>query len=86
MDVLANEPLLLTVEPNGKTYYALNRNVNGQALKFVPAASTELMEDTETHSIWKLNGICIDGLLKGIFHTYKGIKIYLRRLNFSASN
>ncbi len=58
-------PLLLTMEPNGKTYYALNRNVNGQALQFIPGSSKELMEDVQTHSIWKLNGTCTSGALQG---------------------
>lgn len=58
-------PLLLTIEPNGKTYYALNRNVNGQTLQFITGSSKELMEDVQTHSIWKLNGTCTSGALQG---------------------
>lgn len=64
-DLLASEPLLLVVEPNAKTFYVLNRKLNGQTLQFVPGNSAELMEDTQTHSTWKLNGTCTDGLLKG---------------------
>ena len=64
-DSLASEPLLLVVEPNEKTFYVLNRNVNGQALQFTPSSLVGMMEDTQTHSTWKLNGTCTSGLLQG---------------------
>jgi len=64
-DTLDNTPLLITAEPNGKTFYVLNRTFNGQVIQFVPGSANGLMEDTQTHSSWKLNGICIDGPLKG---------------------
>jgi len=63
-DSLAGTPLLLTVEPHGKTFYVLNRTLNGQTLAFVPGTNGS-MEDTETHSTWKLNGTCTAGLLQG---------------------
>lgn len=65
VDSFADAPLLLTVEPNGKTFYVLNRSLNGQTLQFVPGSSADLMEDTQTHSSWKLNGTCTMGLLQG---------------------
>ncbi|MES2004422.1 MAG: DUF3179 domain-containing (seleno)protein [Bacteroidota bacterium] len=64
-DSMAGTPMLLTIEPNNKTYYALNRNVNGQTLQFVPGGSKDLMEDLQTHSAWKLNGTCTAGALQG---------------------
>ena len=64
-DSLVGVPLLLTIESHGKTFYALNRTVNGQTLQFVHASSGDNMEDTQTHSIWKLNGTCTAGLLQG---------------------
>ena len=64
-DSLDGTPLLLTIEPNGKTFYALNRTFIGQAMQFIPGSSKDLMEDTQTHSTWKISGICIEGQLKG---------------------
>lgn len=64
-DSLANTPILITAEPNGKTFYVLNRSLNGQTLQFVPGSSSDLMEDTQTHSSWKLSGACIGGVLQG---------------------
>ena len=65
MDSLDGTPLLITVEPNGKTFYVSNRTFTGKAIQFVRGATNYLMEDTQTHSSWKLSGICIDGPLKG---------------------
>ena len=64
-DSLAGMQLLVTIDPNGKSFYALNRKLNQQILQFLPGANTELMLDTQTRSIWKLNGTCISGTLQG---------------------
>jgi hypothetical protein len=64
-DSVAGESIILTLEPNEKTFYVLNRSVNGQVLQFMAGASPGLMEDTQTHSTWKLNGDCTAGLLQG---------------------
>ncbi len=64
-DSLDGTPLMLTIEPNGKTFYALNRTFNGEAIQFIPGSSKDLMEDTKTHSTWRISGICIEGQLKG---------------------
>ena len=65
VDSIADEALLLTVEPHGKTFYALNRKLDGQTLQFIPGATKDMMEDTQTHSSWKLNGTCAAGPLQG---------------------
>jgi hypothetical protein len=64
-DSLAGIPLLITIEPNGKTFYVMNREFDQQVLQFVPTASKNLMEDSQTHSSWNLNGFCISGPLQG---------------------
>lgn len=65
VDSLDGTPLLITIEPNGKTFYVSNRTFNGQALQFVPGSTKNLVEDTQTHSSWKLSGICISGPFQG---------------------
>lgn len=70
-DSFAGTPLLLTLHPNGQTFYVLNRTVGNKVLHFtyddtsLAYKPTSVMRDAETSSIWKLNGICIDGLMKG---------------------
>jgi hypothetical protein len=64
-DSLENMHLLVTLEPNNKTFYVLNRNMDGQTLQFVPGSSNDVMEDMQTHSSWKLNGTCTSGTLQG---------------------
>ena len=64
-DSLDGTRLLLTIEPNNKTYYVFNRLWGGQVLQFVGGASNGIMMDTQTRSIWQPNGLCIDGPLKG---------------------
>ncbi len=64
-DSLDGTPLLITIEPNEKTFYVSNRTFNGESLQFVRGSTKEVMEDTKTHSIWKLNGNCIAGIYQG---------------------
>ncbi len=65
VDSLAGTPLLLTMEPNGRTFYVLDRNVEGQSLGFVAGPSGDRIEDIETHSYWSPAGLCTDGPKKG---------------------
>jgi hypothetical protein len=61
-DTIGKDHLLLTVEPNNKTFYA-----------FIPADSLDLrydqatrrFTDTRSRSSWALNGECTDGPQKG---------------------
>jgi hypothetical protein len=64
-DSLNGIPLLMTVEEDGRSFYVLNRSINGQTLEFVQGNSKELLEDKQTHSIWKRNGVCTAGALQG---------------------
>ena len=64
-DSLAGTQFIVTIDPNGKSFYALNKKLNQQILYFLPGATKELMQDTKTRSIWKLNGTCINGVLQG---------------------
>ena len=64
-DSLNGTPMLITVEDDGRSFYVLNRSLNGQILEFVPRSAKELLEDKQTHSTWKRNGVCIGGALQG---------------------
>ena len=64
-DSINKVALLITVEPNKQTFYVLNRTVADKVLHFSYDVATNKIHDAETNSEWNLNGICVDGLLKG---------------------
>jgi len=64
-DSFAATPLIITLQPNGQTFYGLNRNVNGKTLHFTYDATGAVLHDAETNSTWQLNGVCTDGAMKG---------------------
>ncbi len=63
-DSFAATPVILTLNENEKTFYVLNRTVDGNILHFTYAANKEL-RDEETNSVWNIDGSCVDGKLKG---------------------
>lgn len=64
-DSLAGTSLLLTLHPNGQTFYVLNRKVGSNTLHFAIDSTGAGMHDAETNSEWLLNGVCTGGQLKG---------------------
>lgn len=70
-DSIAGTQLLLTLHPNGQTFYVLNRKVGDRVLHFTYDDTSlaykplPVMRDAETNSVWKLSGICTDGAMKG---------------------
>ena len=61
-DTIGNLHLLLTIEPDNKTFYALSYN---DSLSFQYDSSTNTLRDVNTHSTWQPDGSCTDGPLKG---------------------
>ncbi|MBN8836568.1 MAG: DUF3179 domain-containing protein [Sphingobacteriia bacterium] len=64
-DTLQNIPVLISIEPNNKTFYAFTTLSDSTALHMQYNTTGYLMEDAETHSQWKMNGVCIAGKLQG---------------------
>ena len=64
-DSLNGTPMLITVEEDGRSFYVLNRTLNGQTLEFVQGSAKELLEDTQTRSSWNRKGVCLSGALQG---------------------
>ncbi|TDW96194.1 DUF3179 domain-containing (seleno)protein [Dinghuibacter silviterrae] len=58
-DTLGGLHLLLTIEPNNKTFYAFSYN---DSLRF---QYEKTLRDINTRSTWQPNGVCTDGPLKG---------------------
>lgn len=64
-DSLPGLPLVMVLEPDSITFHAWNRNLNGQVLHFTKDSSSQLIRDHNTQSAWNMDGICIEGPLKG---------------------
>ena len=61
-DTIGKLHLLLTIEPDNKTFYALSYN---DSLSFQYDTATNTIRDEITQSTWLPNGSCMDGPLKG---------------------
>jgi hypothetical protein len=64
-DQLGGTPLLITLERDSTTFHVLDRRVNGTALRFERSGEPPQIRDTGTGSIWEMDGVCVDGSLKG---------------------
>jgi Protein of unknown function (DUF3179) len=61
-DTIGRIPVLLVLESDTSSFHAYNRILNGQTLFFTPA--DHQLTDSNTHSLWNLNGQCVSGSLK----------------------
>jgi Protein of unknown function (DUF3179) len=61
-DTIGGSPVLITIEANNKTFYSF---IPDDSLHLSYDASTQLLKDAITKTTWQLNGLCIDGSLKG---------------------
>lgn len=61
-DTIGKLHLLLTIEPNNKTFYALSY---ADSLGFLYDTSTNTIQDVATQSTWLPSGSCVDGPMKG---------------------
>jgi len=63
-DTIGKVPILLVLESDTSSFHGFSRNLHGQTLSFILDKTLNQMSDTNTHSIWNLNGFCINGSLK----------------------
>ena len=64
-DSLQALPILLTIETDTTSFHVYDRRINGSVLQFYRGTSDNLFTDQNTNSIWNIDGLCIDGALKG---------------------
>lgn len=64
-DSLPALPLVIVLESDTASFHVWNRIVNGQSLRFVQDSSHNLIKDSNTGSVWNMDGVCIEGPLKG---------------------
>jgi Protein of unknown function (DUF3179) len=60
-DSLGNQPVLLVLENDTSSFHVFNRELRGQHLYFALDKNLEQLTDSNTHSTWNLNGLCIEG-------------------------
>ena len=61
-DSIGQTQLLLTIQPNNKTFYAW---AVADSLRFRYDTVTHLLKDDNTSSTWQPDGVCTDGPLRG---------------------
>jgi len=64
-DSLPGLPLVIVLEKDTATFHVWSRIVKGNPLQFLKDNQSDLIKDNNTNSTWNMNGICIDGPLKG---------------------
>jgi hypothetical protein len=65
LDSVDNMPILLTIENDSASFHAYDRRVDDIPLSFGLSRNKELLVDENSHSNWNMDGLCIEGLLKG---------------------
>lgn len=64
-DSIAGKPLLIVLEPDSASFHVWSRKLGDTTLRFVKGPTTATFSDIATHSVWSMDGICTEGLLKG---------------------
>lgn len=63
-DSVEGLPVLLAMEKDKGSFHVYNRLVNGARLRF-GKGSTDVFIDENTHSIWNMDGVCVEGTMRG---------------------
>jgi hypothetical protein len=64
-DSLPGLPVMITLEKDTASFHAFNRNLNGTVLQFEKTNDANVLKERTTQSLWNLQGLCVDGILKG---------------------
>jgi Protein of unknown function (DUF3179) len=64
-DSIGDLPILMAIEIDTTSFHVYDRRVNGAVLSFESENNTYLLIDQNTQSTWNMDGVCIDGALKG---------------------
>jgi hypothetical protein len=63
-DTVASQPVLLVLENDTSSFHAFSRVLQGQTLSFSLDKTSGQLIDSNTHSVWTLNGYCTAGPYK----------------------
>jgi len=64
-DSLQALPILLAIESDTTSFHVYDRRINGSVLQFNTSLTNDLFSDRNTNSTWNIDGVCIEGPLKG---------------------
>lgn len=64
-DSLQALPILLAIEADTTSFHVYDRRINGSVLQFNTSTTDNRFTDQNTNSTWNIDGLCIDGPLKG---------------------
>ena len=64
-DSIAGLPILIALEKDTASFHVYERRINGSVLRFQKVKNNDLLTDQNTNSTWNMEGVCIDGTLKG---------------------
>jgi len=64
-DTIGKQPVLLVLENDTSSFHAFNSVLHGKTLFFSLDRTMSQLTDSNTHSIWNLNGHCISGPYQG---------------------
>lgn len=65
VDSLPALPILLAIEADTTSFHVYDRRINGSVLQFNTSIIENRVTDRNTNSTWNMDGVCIDGPLKG---------------------
>jgi Protein of unknown function (DUF3179) len=65
-DTIGHHPVLLVLEKDTSSFHVFSRELNGQTISFISNQEISQLIDSNTHSTWNLNGLCINGTLKDV--------------------
>ena len=64
-DSIAGLPIVIALEKDTASFHVYDRRVNGSTLSFQKGNNNDLLIDQNTNSTGNMEGVCIDGTLKG---------------------
>ncbi len=64
-DTIQNRSIVLVLEKDNISFHAWNRQPGDRLLTFSFDASSQTLKDDITRSVWNMDGLCTEGLLKG---------------------
>jgi hypothetical protein len=64
-DSLPALAILITLEKDTASFHVFNRSLNGNILQFEKTTDENILREINTQSTWNMQGVCIDGTLKG---------------------
>jgi hypothetical protein len=63
-DTIGRQPVLLVLEKDTSSFHVYSRVLQGQTLIFSLDRGLSQLTDSNTHSVWNLNGLCTSGTYK----------------------